>query len=188
MKKFIHTQKGFSVLFASLIGSLVLAIGLAILSITLKQISLASSSRESQRAFYAADSGTEFALYLDRGAGFSLEECPYGIFPIPGISDDVCKIDEAVITYDGIELNNIDGNLGYTDYIQKVESEQNYITTQVSIQRTTYIGNPICFDIFVTKTSEDGGETVKTRIESRGYSTCNETSSNRFERAILTTY
>ena len=194
MKK-IKTQSGFSVLFASLIGSLVLSIGMAILSITLKQISLASSSRESQRAFYAADSGVEFALYLDRGAGLS--DCPEGIFPIPGKSDEICKVAEEAIIYKGINPDGSDdstlnddgtGTLSETENIQIVDQGNDFYTTEVSVKRTNYLNNPICFDLLVTKTSSDGGLTVKTRIESRGYSTCNQSAANRFERAILTTY
>ena len=62
---------GFTLLFSVLIASLLLAIGIAIFNITLKELLLSSSARESQFAIYAADTGIECALYWDLvGAAF----------------------------------------------------------------------------------------------------------------------
>jgi hypothetical protein len=52
-------------LFAVLTSSVLLAIGLSIFNLTIKEIALSSSGRESQAAFYAADSGIECGLYWD---------------------------------------------------------------------------------------------------------------------------
>lgn len=60
-----RNNKGFTAAIAAVIGSVVLAIGLALLSITLKEILLSSTIRNSTRAFFSADSGVECALYLD---------------------------------------------------------------------------------------------------------------------------
>ena len=57
---------GFTLFFAVLIASLLLAIGLAIFNITIKELVLSSSVRDSEFAFYAADSGAECALFWDR--------------------------------------------------------------------------------------------------------------------------
>jgi len=68
----IKRTQGFTLLFAVLISSLLLAIGLAIFNITIKEIILSSAGRESQFAFYAADTGAECALYWDlKGGAFS---------------------------------------------------------------------------------------------------------------------
>lgn len=56
---------GFTLLLSVLIASLLLSIGLSIFNIALKELILSSSGRDSQFAFYAADSGTECALYWD---------------------------------------------------------------------------------------------------------------------------
>ncbi|NQV93418.1 pilus assembly PilX N-terminal domain-containing protein [Candidatus Kaiserbacteria bacterium] len=67
-----QNNKGFTLLVAVLVSGVLLAIGLAIFNITIKELLLSSSGRESQFAFYAADSGTECALYWDqKGGGFS---------------------------------------------------------------------------------------------------------------------
>lgn len=57
--------RGFTLLFAVLVGSILLALGYAIFNIVSKDVLLSSSGRDSQFAFYAADSGIECALYWD---------------------------------------------------------------------------------------------------------------------------
>jgi len=52
-------------LFAVLASALLVAIGLSIFSISLKEEQIASSERDSQIAYYAADSAEECALYWD---------------------------------------------------------------------------------------------------------------------------
>lgn len=59
------TTRGFTLLLAVLISSILLAIGYAIYNIVAKDLILSSSGRESLSAFYAADSGVECALYND---------------------------------------------------------------------------------------------------------------------------
>ncbi|MEK7107503.1 MAG: hypothetical protein AAB899_04950, partial [Patescibacteria group bacterium] len=56
---------GFTLLLAALISSVVLALGVSIFEIAQKQVSLSSIGRESQFAFYAADTAAECALYWD---------------------------------------------------------------------------------------------------------------------------
>ncbi len=63
-----NKQKGFTLLLAVLVSSIVLSVGLAIFSLTFKELRLSSAGRESQFAFYAADSGIECALYHDQRA------------------------------------------------------------------------------------------------------------------------
>jgi len=58
-------SRGFTLLLAALIASIVLALGSSIFLIAQKQVLLSSLSRDSQFAFYAADTGAECALYWD---------------------------------------------------------------------------------------------------------------------------
>ncbi|MBI2618266.1 hypothetical protein HYW58_02325, partial [Candidatus Kaiserbacteria bacterium] len=63
---------GFTLLIAVLVAGVLLAIGLAIFNIAIKELLLSSSGRDSQFAFYAADSGTECALFWEQKQnGFS---------------------------------------------------------------------------------------------------------------------
>ena len=58
-------KEGFTLIFAVLIVSLLIAIAISISNIALKQLAISAVSRESQIAFYAADSGAECAIYWD---------------------------------------------------------------------------------------------------------------------------
>ena len=81
-KKGITSNRGFTLLIAALIASVVLALAVAIFSIAFKQITLSGMGRDSQFAFYAADTGAECALYLDvRYQYFGIR--PVGAPPIP---------------------------------------------------------------------------------------------------------
>ena len=61
----VNRDRGFTVLFAVIVSTLVLALGLGIVAITMKEIKLSGAGRDSELAFYAADSGLECAEYFD---------------------------------------------------------------------------------------------------------------------------
>src|SRR3989344_8498174 len=63
--KLAAPQRGFTLLLAALVSSVVLAVGAAIFSIAQKQVTLSVLGRDSQFAFYAADTAAECALYWD---------------------------------------------------------------------------------------------------------------------------
>jgi hypothetical protein len=56
---------GFTILLAALVASLVLSIGISIYSVARKSVTLSTLGRDSQFAFYAADTAAECALYWD---------------------------------------------------------------------------------------------------------------------------
>lgn len=58
-------MKGFTLLYAILISSIVLTIGLGAFSLALGQIILAGNARDSAAAIYASDAGIECARYWD---------------------------------------------------------------------------------------------------------------------------
>ena len=64
-KKNVSHSRGFALLIAVVVSSIILAIGLSIMTITLKQLQFSITSRDSEVAFYAADAGMECALYWD---------------------------------------------------------------------------------------------------------------------------
>ena len=61
----LHANRGFTLLIAALISSVVLSLGISIFEIAQKQVSLSSMGRDSQFAFYTADTGAECALFWD---------------------------------------------------------------------------------------------------------------------------
>ncbi len=86
-----NNQKGFAILFAVVGAALVLSIGLTISLITTKEVQISATSRESQLAAYAADSGAEcaelyknaFATSTDSGGTLPAFNCGSGPLPSP---------------------------------------------------------------------------------------------------------
>lgn len=184
-----NREQGFTVLFATLVGSLVLAIGLAILSITLKQITLASAGRQSQLAFYAADAGAECALYLDSGAGN--DDCKNIFFDTPDSSHCSPRISDSV-QCSGIVFKDEEGGGSDSDPAMIFDSyDYGSDTTVTKIEIRDVNGGEVpdnqCFSVEISKIKKDNGF-IKTRIVSRGYSTCDKNNSNRFERALQLDY
>ena len=60
---------GFTILFAVLIGALLFSMGLALAHITLKEVLLSAAGKQSDAAFFLADTGAECALYFDLRIG-----------------------------------------------------------------------------------------------------------------------
>lgn len=58
--------RGFTLLIAVVLSSVIVSVSLALLDITYKQVTLASAAAQSQYAFYSADSALECALYFDQ--------------------------------------------------------------------------------------------------------------------------
>lgn len=64
-KKRKQTTRGFTLLLAALAASIALVLGTSIFEISSKQVQLSAIGRDSQFAFYAADTAAECALYWD---------------------------------------------------------------------------------------------------------------------------
>lgn len=177
----LKASSGFTLLFASLIGSLVFTIGIAILNISLKQLTLTSAGRESQQSFYSADAGIECALFLDRGAGDS--GCLPGFFGV------------ASSTNSGVAACDQDAPapVNQTCFDQSVTIEYGTPSTYEGrdmVVSTFNIGTNddtgICFSVSVIKSVNPSDPSdINTTIESRGYNRCG-TEGDVFERVIKT--
>lgn len=64
-KKTNGKEGGFVILYTILLTTVILSIAIAIVDVFVKQVFLLSIEKESQKAFYAADTGAECALYWD---------------------------------------------------------------------------------------------------------------------------
>ncbi len=159
-------NNGYTLLFAVLVSSVVLAIGISILTISKKEFLLASSARESTYAFYAADSGRECAIYNDNGTNFSTSSpqdtspiCASQIANMPYVPSG----QEGTFTFHVKLNNNACAIVTVRQYYDNSEP-----TTLGNIPRTT--------------------------IESRGYNmgwsgtACNQANARRVERALRLTY
>ena len=62
----IASRRGFTLLISIILASVALVVGLALADVAYKQVVLSSTARNSQVAFYRADSAMECALYYDQ--------------------------------------------------------------------------------------------------------------------------
>ena len=61
-----NKERGFVILFAVTLSSIILSIALGVANIALKEASFSTSARSTNNAFLAADTGAECALFHDR--------------------------------------------------------------------------------------------------------------------------
>ena len=162
MKKISYNSRGFTLLYAVLISSILLAIGIAIFEITVRELRLSSVVRESQYAFYAADSGIECALYWDVQASTTR------VF-YPGATQ--------TITCDNQTISNVGGaayGVGSTFTASIPEGNR---CISVTVTKTALNGDP--------------NPPVRTVIDSRGYNvSCATiaTDQNAVERTLRVSY
>ncbi len=153
-------------LFAVLVSSVLLSIGLSIFNLTVKELVLSSSGRESQFSFYSADTGAECAIYWDFKGTDIFATSSNSRTPSPSNPDCVGS------------LINIEPFI--------------YVPSSATTQFTLDIpsGSPEYCTIVTIKKWSDNPPIINTEIDSRGYNTkCSDTTNpNRVERALKVTY
>jgi hypothetical protein len=176
-------KKGFTLLIAILASSLFLVIGATIFKIAFTQLTLSSIGKDSQTAFYAADTGAECALYWER------KYYPTGFASPNDGSGSAFNTD--VITHTAYDTSNrqlilatqlptiqcLGGNVsnfkqGYSDGSGGIDATSFSITF-----------GRACADVDVLK-EDGGGGAVKTTITARGHNTCDTTDIRRVERTL----
>ncbi|HZS42647.1 MAG TPA: pilus assembly PilX N-terminal domain-containing protein [Candidatus Paceibacterota bacterium] len=176
MNKLFKNKNGFTLLFASLVVSLLLSIGLAILNITLQQVLLSSAAKESQFAFYNADTGIECALYWDKNG-------PSGrIFATSSQSNSLVASD---INCNGVTASAWSSALSNSgDGSWDTSFDLIYPTGECDVVKNPT--TPIVH-IVVNKSFPDNINTY-TDIKSRGYNTCDANNPRRVERGLEVQY
>lgn len=160
-------KKGFVILIAVLVASLMISIGAFIANIAVKELSLSVSGRDSQVAFYAADAGIECALYHDLHVSqFATSSSDSG----PGTLN--CNSTTTPIVVTGLST----ATRGVSQF--EVSFPQN---TGDDPELSPY------GLIRITK-NNIGTASDETIIESRGYNIKSTASSKRVERALEVTY
>lgn len=155
-------------MFSVLLASFLLTIGLSIFSIALKELAISTAARQSVRAFFAADSGRECALYWDVKMG----KVPTLVQGEDGNAEIACG------QYDG----PISASEGDWDSPYIKSSIPNSGFDPVNIVSVTLSPN---FVVSIKKENSGGGSDIVTTVISRGY---DSDSDNRVERAIRQTY
>ena len=165
----INSQQGYTLLFAVLLTSMILSVSVSILSISQKEVILSTSARDSQSAFYAADSILECAYFWNLEGEFE---------PDVSGSQMSCNgqtINMAKSTPSGTVTEYSMGNNSYM-YLKM-------------LQGNTGDASKPCATVKVTKetigVAPDTG--VKTTIDARGYNTCVSTP-RRVERGYRITF
>ena len=181
-----NINKGFALFVAVITMSVLLLVSFAIMNITLKEMELSTTARDSQYAFYASDAGLECALYWD-----SVNN-KYGgsIFATSSVhSVDCSNVDISQTT-----VPTFNGSEGVGT------SQASSFTIDFS---SAFPATPYCAKVVVTKTvfaakiigapladppTDDVPASYNTTIYSSGYNTCNTNSVNRVERSVLFSY
>jgi Tfp pilus assembly protein PilX len=153
----LRAPRGFTLLVALIFTSVVLAVGLALLDITYKQVILSSTARQSEYAFYAADSAMECALYADN----KLDDFDYG-------SEPVSNTDAGSITCEG------QSNILYTGGVASGNTRLSSFTIPCAGS-----GGGTLAQVYVYKQI-----TGQTTIFADGFNTCNTTDPQRIERGL----
>lgn len=195
----MHTYtRGFTIFFAALVASLALAIGLAIYDLTIRQLNLASASRDSQYAIFAADTGIECALYWDNkfptgtnGTASAFATTSTSIvpgnmgLPASGLScngQDIAAHGTMPTPYAGQAAQP---QSGWTPWTIVFPSSGPTTTTTFSL---TYPSpDPRCLTVTVEK-GRDGNGFDHTVITSHGYNTCVSGGLQSLERVLQVSY
>lgn len=153
-RTFSKGNRGYTLLFAVLISSLVLAIGISILTISRKEFLISTSTRDSTSALFAADSGIECAIFGDDGE-------------INGARRNA--FDPA-----GDRTSLLGCNVPHSDIVHTVvdPAPQTRTDTFVFHAKFSTYGDS-CAVVTVTKkvVTQNGNPRTFTTIESRGYNT-----------------
>ena len=166
---------GFTIFFAMLIGSLALAIGVAIFDLTIRELDLSQTATQSQYAIYAADTGAECALYWDFKCTFGT--CQAGS-AFATSSEMVYPPDGSGLTCNGIDIT------GAANRVVIKQLGAGAATTTFNI---TFAPQSYCVKVQVEKS----GNPTQTVITARGYNAaCPPTvvGSTRLERVLQVTY
>jgi len=154
-------NKGFTLLIAIVTTSMLLIVSFVVANIALKQIILSNASKESQYSFYAADSGTECAVYWDL------------------IDSTNSKFDPS--TPGTITCN---GQAPISTGSQTVKT----IPSQPSViggSSTSIFELDFPKGCAIVRVIKSGGVTT---IDSRGYNTCDTMALRRYERGVTLVY
>lgn len=162
---------GFALLFAILAASVLLSVAVAIWNIALREVILSSFGRESQIAFFAADTGSECALYWDFKGAFATSTDTD--LPRPNQKRSCPTAFPAFITCGG-------------EIIHPIITFCNDFKATTDFSMTMKSGT--CADVTVTKTDPTGSGVSATDIDSRGHNTCDPTNPIYVERGLRTNY
>jgi hypothetical protein len=161
MDKKIKKNSGFTLVVAVMLTSLLLMISFVVANVALKQLVISQSSKESQYAFYNAESGMECAIYWDVIGGGGASQ------------------------FDPDAAGAINCNGQSVDTGDPLHSPETGTSVVGGSANSIFSFNLAKGCVIVRVTKETDGDTV---IDSRGYNTCVSGNIRRVERGIELTY
>ncbi|OHB15305.1 MAG: hypothetical protein A2431_01485 [Candidatus Zambryskibacteria bacterium RIFOXYC1_FULL_39_10] len=167
-------NKGMTLFIAVSIMGVLLFISFAVVNVAIKGSLFATSGRDSQFAFYAADSGLECALYWDsKYDAFSTSSHPLLL------DNTVYCAGSGVVSGQNLYgTTTVQGLIGLGG-----DSDP---TSRFSFLMDQSVVSSPCAVVTVRKYYS--GVNLMTYIKSRGYNTCEMTNPRRVERGIEVTY
>ena len=181
INQFLSRQKksGFTLLYAILTISVLIAVGISMLDIAIRELVISSSGRDSQFAFYAADSGIECALFWDLRASAT------SAFATSTPVSILCNGQSITTASQSVPTNPIVSS--------RIGGGGNANPTSIFYLNFNSGATPLpyCAIVTVTKTEDrtiPANAYILTKIESRGYNSCASGNLRRVERAIRVQY
>lgn len=150
--------RGFTLLIAILLSTVAVTLGVSLIDIAYKQVVLASTAKQSQIGFYAADSALECALYWDQKFNAFQYSSPLG-------SGSITCGGNAIVGYSSVQFTS-GGNHRRTIFDVQCGTSGN---TNGKVTVYKY-------------------ETGATSIYANGYSTCIAVDQRRVERGLKVFY
>ncbi len=171
-------NKGFALLLAVLLGSLIISTALGIFNLTYKESIISASGRESEFALYAADSGIECALLYDVG------KSPDGGNFSTSTSWNQTHIGNVICN--GIHVTDVDPDYAVPEFDggNAANGQPAFATTTFSYQLPPDTFSQPCVTVSVAKIENPVGSPIQTFIQARGYNTCDTSNPRRVERGL----
>lgn len=173
IRKINEVERGSVLLITMVIITMILTLGAGMISIATKQTILSSIGRESQKAFYAADSGIECVLYWELQSVDSFQFATSSDSSVNPPSGDFCG---------GQDMSPA---AGFTTWSVSADATSATTTFLISAWSEDYSSldmfNP-CVKVVLEKRG------ASTEVLSTGYNTCDTTSGRRVSRAVHINY
>lgn len=165
IKNIVSKQKGYAILFAVVITSIISVIVAGISNLTYKQLILSSLVKDSQQAFYMADTAIECALYAHFMKGDNYDNAT--------------------------EENRWSCGTDFDDspFTLKIQDSENIDPIEDDYELTFQDNkNTPCYEFNVERNENSSGEITDVHIKARGYNICNKSLLRTVQREIEVYY
>jgi len=170
ISKSVCTQKhnrGFTILIATLVAAVVLAIGLSILSITTKQVQLAGIARQSEIAFQAASAALECVRFndvnTDDGGVFDVTN------PQTGYAEVTCFGVKDTVSSDSDSDGSGGPSSGENQKLDFTWGDAGDICSKIELYKFYDADNAIDLDTYGITAYDCPAGTACTLVKARGY-------------------